>query len=374
MAEEVIPVFIPSDLEEMYNVLVDDYEGRTLKQLSPAQPEALVLRTFAYQLHLLKQQFNNALLQMLVPYSKAPVLDYLAQLVGVTRLASSSSNCTLRFIMTDGHAPNITIPIGTRVASSDSLAIFETLDEVIVAGGVNTVDISAECQTVGVSGNGYIIGSIKNILDPVAGVFSASNIDVTAGGSELETDEQLRDRIILAPNSFSVAGPSDAYKFFAKSANSSIVDVAVTTPVAGTVKVFPLISPAGVTPLQVLEDVLAVLSDEKIRPLCDTVLVESPIIRFYTLTIGITKFETGVSDKIIEEVTERVTAYLQNRERTLGGNLVVQAIIAASMVEGVYSVAISGTASSDINCEDNEVAVLSGVLGVNVVSIKDGER
>lgn len=370
---EVIPVFIEADLEEMYNVLVDDYEGRTLKQLFPAQPEALVLRTFAYQLYLLKQQFNNALLQMLVPYSKAPVLDYLAQLVGVTRLAPSSSNCTIRFVMTNGHAV-VTIPIGTRIASSDSLAIFETLDEVIVGLGVNTIDVSAECQTVGVSGNGYIIGSIKNILDPVAGVFSASNIDVTAGGSELETDEQLRARIILAPNSFSVAGPSDAYKFFAKSANSSIVDVAVTTPVAGTVKVFPLISPAGVTQQQVLDDVLAVLSDEKIRPLCDTVLVESPIVKFYTLSIGITKFETGVSDKIIEEVTERVSTYLQNRERTLGGNLVVQAIIAASMVEGVYSVSISGDAASDINCEDNEVAVLSGVLGVSVVGIKNGER
>lgn len=373
MAEEVIPVFIPSDLEEMYNVLVDDYEGRTLKQLFPAQPEALVLRTFAYQLHLLKQQFNNALLQMLVPYSKAPVLDYLAQLVGVTRLAPNASKCTVRFTMTFGHAVT-TIPIGTRVASTDSLAIFETLDEVIVGLGIDTIDVDCECQTQGITGNGYIVASIINILDPVAGVVSAFNIDVTAVGSELETDEQLRARIILAPNSFSVAGPSDAYKFFAKSANSSIVDVAVTTPVAGTVKVYPLISPAAETPPQIIDEVYAILSDEKIRPLCDTVIVQSPIIKSYTLAINITKFPTGVSDKIIDEVTERVNAYLLNRERTLGGNLVVQAIIAASMVEGVYSVSLTGTVSSDVNCEDNEVAVLDGVLSVNVVSIKDGER
>jgi hypothetical protein len=50
----------------------------------------------------------------------------------------------------------------------------------------------------------------------------------TANGTDDETDEELRERIRLAPSQFSVAGPTGAYKFFAKSAHPSIVDVSVT--------------------------------------------------------------------------------------------------------------------------------------------------
>ena len=239
--------------------MVARYEELTGKTLQPAQPERLLLNGYAYRELLLRQGVQSAAVQNLVDFSDAPVLDYLGALLGVTRLAAAPAEASLTFTLVSGHGA-VTIPVGTRVSSTDGKAVFRTKQDVNVAVGINTASVEADCDAPGVIGNGYAIGQISTILDPQAFLVSATNPAVTAGGADEETDANLRERIKLAPASFSNAGSRGAYTYWAKSANANIIDVAITQPVPGTVNIYPLMADGAVTPDAVLDSVEEILS------------------------------------------------------------------------------------------------------------------
>lgn len=351
------PILFPANLTDTVNAFKADYESRSGKKLFPAQPESLVFDSCGYLLYLHKIMMQGAVVQNLVAFATAPILDYLADLVGVTRLAPAPSKCTIRFVLVNGHAA-VTIPAGTRVASSDGLSVFATLQDWPVPINVNTWDADVECQTAGIVGNNYAIGLISKIIDPQSYISSASNLGVTAAGADQETDDQLRTRIKLASNSFSTCGPSDAYIYFAKTANTAIVDVKITNTVPGTVNIYPLISPAGTTPTPILQQVLTICSDKKVRPICDTVVVISPDVVSYILTILIVRYTNSPSDTdVINLVKAAVLDYAHNQSKKLGGDVVGASIIAACMsVPYVYKPSLINF--NDLVIGDSQVAVL----------------
>ena len=53
-----------------------------------------------------------------------------------------------------------------------------------------TVELSVLADVAGKVGNGYAVGTINKILDPLAFVSTVENIDVTGGGSDVESDAQ----------------------------------------------------------------------------------------------------------------------------------------------------------------------------------------
>ena len=90
-----------------------------------------------------------------------------------------------------------------------------------------------------------------------------------------EGDDRFRERIRLAPSSFSVAGPLAAYRYYALSADAEIVDVYVHSPKANEIVIVPLMT-GGTLPdedaLQKIQDVFA----DDIRPMTDVVTVKAP--------------------------------------------------------------------------------------------------
>ena len=120
---------------------------------------------------------------------------------------------------------------------------------------------------------------------------AVENITVSSGGSDIESDENFRERIQLAPESFSVAGPKGAYKFFAASANSNISDVAVIAPEdaefckPGNVYLFPLLT-GGILPSQeILDAVYEACNDAEVRPDTDFLHVQTPEAVSYDLDV-----------------------------------------------------------------------------------------
>lgn len=58
-----------------------------------------------------------------------------------------------------------------------------------------------------------------------------TNITKSEGGAGEETEENFRERIFLAPSSYSTAGPSDAYEYWVKQYNSAAIeDVKIYEP------------------------------------------------------------------------------------------------------------------------------------------------
>ncbi len=105
------------------------------------------------------------------------------------------------------------------------------------------------------------------MLDEIEDIdLQVTNLTASSGGSEQEDNDRLRERIKLAPESFTNAGSKMAYRFHAMQAHPNVVDVAVLSlSVPGTVELYPLLS-TGLPDDSILTLVESFCSDEKVRP------------------------------------------------------------------------------------------------------------
>ncbi len=77
---------VADDPQAVTAEIVAAYESATGKTLYPAQIERLLIDLIAYRETLLRAAINDAARQNLVRFARAPMLDYLGELVGVIRL------------------------------------------------------------------------------------------------------------------------------------------------------------------------------------------------------------------------------------------------------------------------------------------------
>ncbi len=104
-----------------------------------------------------------------------------------------------------------------------------------------------------------------------------------------ETDDQLRQRVQLAPEAFTNAGSVGAYTFHALSASSDIKSVSVKSPDPGEVLVTILSKTGnGTASEELIDAVLEKLSEEDVRPLTDQVSVQTAEIVNYSVEAVIT--------------------------------------------------------------------------------------
>ena len=337
-----VPSFITRDPQQVLSEMVAYYEAQTGRTLQPAQVERLLINAFAYRESLLREAIQDASLQNLVAFSRAPVLDYLGELVGVTRLAPQSASVTVRFTLT-ANVAGVTIPQGLRVASVDGQAVFATQTATVVPASQLVADVLCVAQNTGAELNGYAAGTITNIIDPQPFLSAASNTGISAGGASLESDDALRERIRLAPDAFSNAGSTGAYRFHARSANQGIIDVAVeSTPGTGIVRLYPLMEDGQPTPSVVLAQVLAACNAERVRPLTDLVQVFSPTRINYVLQVNLVIFTGQDPTAIQAAVMANLQAYVDQKRKQLGQDITRSQVIREAQVQGVYSAALAG--------------------------------
>lgn len=356
-----VPQLIDRNPETIISEMKADYEARTGRTLEPAQVEMLLINGFAYRELLIRNMIQDAGTQNLLAYARFPILDYLGELLGVFRLPAASAFITIELTLVEGHG-DIVVPSGLRVQTTDGRMVFQLIEDVTVLTGTDTATVSAIAQTPGVLGNGYDIGTVSVILDPQSYLATAINTDVSEGGSDEESDEQLRDRIRLAPNSFSVAGPYKAYEFFAKSASPLIIDVAVDhrkytaedtipagksigDPIPGTVEIYPLVEGLTVTPDEILDLVVARCDAEKTRPLNDIVSAASPTAVNTAITVGLILYEGAVQSDILPIVEDNLQGFVDGRRKLLGQDVVIDQIKALCMIDGVYKANVTVPAS-----------------------------
>lgn len=339
---EIEPLFIERDAEAILSELVAQFETLSGRPLQPAQPERLILNAFAYRELLVRQAIQDTAVQNLVRFSTAPVLDYLGEIVGVKRLAPAPAFVTLRFTAPFG-GPAGTVPAGTRVATSDGQVVFVTRVDFPVLGGTpSSFDVDAQAIVGGTSGNGYVAGTITNVLDPSPLIDTVTNIDTSAFGTDEESDASLRERIQLAPASFSNAGSSGAYVFHTRSAHPSIIDVAVTSTTPGTVNVYPLVEGGVTTPSTVINAVIAALTDEKVRPLTDTVVVASPTAVTYAIAVNIVVLSSADQADVVAAVEAALETFTVEKRLRMGRDVMASQVVAECMVDGVYTATLSG--------------------------------
>lgn len=346
-----VPEFVERNPEQVTRDLIAQFEAATGRTLHPAQVERVLIDLFAYRESLLRIAIQEAATQNLVAFARYPMLDFLGEIVGTTRIPGSAATTTLRFTLVAAQVGAVVVPAGTRVRTTDGLLIFATDHAIEIPAGSLSGDVRATAAAVGEVGNGYPAGGVSVLLDPVAFVAGASNLGTTTGGAEVEPDDRFRARVKEAPNQFSVAGSAAAYRYHAMSVSSTIIDVAVTSPVPGTVRLYVL-TDTGIPSAELLEDVAAAVSGDEVRPLSDTVEVEPPTEVPYQIEATV-RLNAGVhAASTLDAVQAAAEAYVEDRRAGLGCDIVPSQIIAALSVAGVYDVQLEAPAYRELGSDE----------------------
>lgn len=335
--------FIPDDPSLITAELVAAYEAATGKTLYPAQVERLFIDLLAYRETLVRSAINDVANQNLVAFARAPMLDYLGELVGTVRLPAQPARTTLRFTLADPASSPVLVPSGTRVQGAAD-AVFATQYDAIISAGQTFIDALALADTAGSSLNGILPGSISQPVGVLPAGMGASNISVTSGGAEQENDDRLRERIRLAPERFSVAGPRLAYRFAALSASQALTDCAVASTEPGRVSLYPLTAD-GLPSSDIKALVLSAVGADDVRPLCDQVEVLDPADYPFALSAQITLYDTADAATTLAASLSAAQSYAARIGATLGNDVVPSQIVAALSVPGVYQVTVSSPAA-----------------------------
>lgn len=185
-----------------------------------------------------------------------------------------------------------------------------------------------------------------NAVPPVAAVF--------------EDDERFRERIQLAPEGITTAGPVDSYRYHALSASAQVADVGIDSPIPGTVRVTVLSAdPSGVPTEALLDIVRASLNDEKIRPLCDSVPVQGPEIFETPIEAIVYRHEGPVGDVAVLNARAALAKWL-TKVRRLGAGLPHSGIDAALHQPGMSRVVIT-VPPKDMLCTKTQWVRVTGV-------------
>lgn len=361
MSDALRPTFVECDPEEITRQLVSLYESTVGKTLHPAQPERLFIDVIAYRECLIRQAIQEAAEQNLIAYARDAALDQLGANIGVSRLSAQPASCSVQFTLSEAAPSDDTIPLGTRLATGDGAFIFATREDCYISAGQTTGTCEANCGTAGVDANGYLPGNLR--LDGSAAttvngitVSAATNTTVTALGADVEDDDAYRERLPLALESFSCAGPVLAYRYFALQAHSSIVDVAVVSDDPGVVKIYPLTA-NGAPSQAVLDLVQAACDDERVRPLTDQVQVIAPAQKTFSIEAVVNLFGGADRNEVLMLISQRLSAYRDEIKATMGRDVVPTQIIALLHVDGVYSVDLI-TPAAALVVESNEYPYL----------------
>ncbi|MGV4733200.1 baseplate J/gp47 family protein [Burkholderia pseudomallei] len=185
-------------------------------------------------------------------------------------------------------------------------------------------------------------------LDHIAALFDVVRLVVSAGDPENgiapvhEDDDNLRERVQLAPRGFSVAGPEEAYVFHARAADGRVLSASANSPTP-CVMVVTILSREGdgTASNELVEIVRKAL--EKMRPLTDEVIVKSATIVRYAIRATLRFFSGPDRAVALAEANKRTAKFATDMHR-IGMEVTVDGLHAAMRVAGVQKVLLDSPA------------------------------
>ncbi len=218
----------------------------------------------------------------------------------------------------------------------------------------------------------YALGSD---LDHLAAVFGVVRRVITPANppavpvAVMESDDDLRRRVLLAPDSYSVAGPASAYVYHALSADGDVLDASAISPRPGEVTVSVLSRIGnGTASLDLLAAVRDLLAGDEVRPLTDRVTVQSAELVPFNVVAQLTLYPGPDAQLILATATTALDQLIASSRR-LGRNISRSAIIAALHVGGVQNVNLVEP-FGDLSVDPTEVANV-GTIEVTIAGFDE---
>ena len=253
-----------------------------------------------------------------------------------------------------------------RVLALESDPMVKTLQENTYREILLRQRINEAAQAVMVA---YALGSD---LDQLAANHNVQRLTVTPADPDavppvdavMETDDALRVRVPEAFEGLSVAGPTAAYEFHAKSADGRVQDVSATSPSPASVLITVLSREGnGEAAADLLATVNTALNAETVRPVADRVTVQGATIHDYSVKAKLHLFDGVAAGPCLEAANAQLTAYLTEqkklgrsvRRESYGAVLRVPGVDWVEMIEPAADIILDRTAAG--NCTGTDISV-----------------
>jgi phage-related baseplate assembly protein len=194
----------------------------------------------------------------------------------------------------------------------------------------------------------------ENDLDQLGANFNVERLVVSPADNSttppteavMESDDAFRERIQLAFDTLSVAGPEAAYKKFARDADGRVGDVSVVSPQPAyiTLTILQADSLTGVASPELIQIVTNAVTAEDVRPIGDRVTVQAASIVNYAINAKLYIGKDPEAATLLQQAIANVTAYATKQKR-LGRSIRMSAIYAALHIDGVNRVELISPAA-----------------------------
>lgn len=348
---------------QIYDELVADYmrylQDNTAEtvDLPAADPRRLLLLSMADIFHHLYQCVELAGREDLLKYATGAALDSLGAVKKLSRNPASRAKATVQFSLTSARSSATGVPGGTRVSDAGE-NYFATDEYFEIPAGSLSGEVSVTAVAPGAAANGLAAGAIDVLVDQTPYIASVVSTTASAGGADIESDDDFTRRIYNAPFSWSVAGPAGAYEYWARQSRADIDDVLAYSPSAANVSVIFTLD-GGILPTG--SDCTAMqtyLSDRTIRPVADRVTVSAPSEQSYSiaLTYYISRADSAQAATIQAAVGKAIDEYAA-WQRSIGRDVNPSELIYRIMAAGARRVALTSPAYATV--EATKIAKLA---------------
>lgn len=189
-------------------------------------------------------------------------------------------------------------------------------------------------------------------LENLAALFNVQRLVITPGDPEnniapvMEEDIELRKRVQLAPEGFSVAGPEGAYVSATRASDPRVLDASAYSPTPGVVVVTILSrEETGAASDSLITAVETALYVEDVRPLTDFVTVQSAEIVPYQVEATLFTFPGPDSALVLADARKRLDAYIVECHQ-LGRDVAISGLHGALHTAGVERVILTNPPAS----------------------------
>ncbi|HEM8561158.1 TPA: baseplate J/gp47 family protein [Citrobacter farmeri] len=199
--------------------------------------------------------------------------------------------------------------------------------------------------------------SVSTDLDNLAGNLNTERLirlpATETTDAEMESDTALRLRAQSAFEGLSVAGPTGAYEYFAKSASGKVADAKATSPSPAVVVVSILSTEGdGTASDDLIATVNNTLSADDKRPVADRLTVQSAEIVNYEIDALLYLYPGPESEPILSAAEDALRVWLGTQGK-IGRDVACSAIMAALHVQGVQRVVLLNP-PADIVIDDTQ--------------------
>jgi phage-related baseplate assembly protein len=191
----------------------------------------------------------------------------------------------------------------------------------------------------------------KADLDQLAANVNLKRLEIQAAdmnavpptAAVMEEDDALQERVQLAYEGLTTAGPRNSYILHARNASALVADATAESPSPAVVVVTVLaLEGSGVASADLLETVRLNLSDDDVRPLGDRLTVQSAEILPYRINAVVHMIGSGPeTEATLAECKSRLQSWINPRRR-LGLEVARSGIDAQLHISGVSRVDLTG--------------------------------